>query len=224
MSKRNGFFAIGAAAILAVGIGTYPFTASSEEGEHELGPRSMHMSRGMMGMMGGGMMRHGMMGMGRDSAAAADVGTIHELLAEHERIKRTVASLPNGIRTLTESDDPQIAQLIREHVTAMGKRVRDGNKLGLMETDTVHALYANKDKIRTTSEPTANGIAVTQTSDDPKVVALLQEHARDVSSLVAGGMAAMHTAMHSGALRGGMMGPMHEMMHGPMMQDRRGMN
>lgn len=202
-----------AGSVLAVGIATYAFTASSQE-------RGFHMGPGMMGPMMG--MGRGMMGMGRDAAAAADADTIHELLAEHDRITRTVANLADGIRTVTESDDPLIAQRIREHVAAMGKRVHDGNKLGLMETDTVHALYANKDKIRTTSKPTANGIAVTQTSDDPKVVALLQEHARDVSSLVAGGMAAMHTAMHDGAMRGGMMGRMHDMMHGPAGRARHG--
>ena len=57
------------------------------------------------------------------------------------------------------------------------------------------AIYANKDKIRTTSEPSVRGIVVTQTSSDPKVIALLQEHAVEVSELVRGGMAAMHTAM-----------------------------
>ena len=32
---------------------------------------------------------------------------VHELVVNHERIKRTVTKLPNGIRTVTESVDPQ---------------------------------------------------------------------------------------------------------------------
>jgi Spy/CpxP family protein refolding chaperone len=203
---------VAAAALLAVG--TYAFTAASQERGQNMHPH------GMMGPMMG--MGRGMMGFRGDRAAGRDADTIHELLADHDRIRRTVTNLPNGIRTVTESDDPRIAELLREHVARMGERVRTGQKLGLMETDNVHALYAAKDKIRTSSEPTANGIAVTQTSDDPQVVALLQDHARDVSRLVAGGMAALHTAMHGsmmnggmhgGMMHGGMAGPMHDMMH-----------
>ena len=51
MKTRNKLLALGAAALLAVGLATYAFTASSEEGESGLGPRSMHrMGHGMMGM------------------------------------------------------------------------------------------------------------------------------------------------------------------------------
>ena len=31
---------------------------------------------------------------------------IHDLFFNHDRIKRTVTNLPDGIRTVTESDDP----------------------------------------------------------------------------------------------------------------------
>jgi hypothetical protein len=230
MSNRNRLLAIGAAALLALGVSTYAFTASSEEGDHEFGPRSMQsMGRGMMGpgMMG---MGRGMMGMGRDSAVGTDMSAIHELAVNHDRIRRTVTNLPDGIRTVTESDDPEIARLIREHVASMGQRVRAGKKMGVpIESPAVHAIYANKDKIRTTSEPTDKGVVVVQTSSDPKIAALLQAHAVEVSDLVRGGMEAMHTAMMKnhggmmgGGMRGGMMGGMHGamrggMMHGPMM-------
>ena len=94
----------------------------------------------------------------------------------------------------------------------MGQRVRAGKMLNVpIESPAVHAIYANKDKISTTSEPTAQGIVVTQTSSDPKVIALLQEHAVEVSELVRGGMAAMHTAMMKNHRMGG------GGMHGPMM-------
>ena len=224
MKTRKNLLVLGAAALLAAGVGTYAFTASSEEGEFGFGPRSMHrMGHGMMGMghsmMGPGMMGRGMTGAGHGSSAMKDMSAIHELAAMHERIKRTVTNLPNGIRTVTESDDPRIAQLIRDHVASMGKRVRAGKMLNVpIESPAVHAIYANKDKISTTSEPTGQGVVVTQTSSDPKVIALLQEHAVEVSELVRGGMAAMHTAMMKNHRMGGgrMYGPMMGGMDGRM--------
>ena len=170
------------------------------------------MGPGMMQRMAHGM-GPGMMGMGHDSATMEQLGDIHALLANHDRIKRTVTNLPNGIRTVTESDDPQIAALIKTHVAAMGKRVRAGDDPGLpIESPALHAIFRDKDKINTTYETTANGIVVIQTSDDSTTVAELQKHASEVTDLVKGGMMALHTAMmrNNSGMFGGMM-------HGPMM-------
>jgi hypothetical protein len=197
-------------------------------GQMGQGTSGMHgpMGHGMQGQMGSGMMRHmgrqsnsgmgpgmmgmGMMGMGgHDAATRAQVGDIHALLANHDRIKRTVTNLPDGIRTVTESDDPQIAAMIKKHVAEMGQRVRAGDDPGLpIESPALRAIFRNKDKIQTSYESTATGIIVTQTSTDPSTVALLQEHAAEVTDLVKGGMAALHTAMmrnHGGMMRGGTM-------------------
>jgi hypothetical protein len=217
--KNRKLLGIGTAVILATGVGIYAFAAASEEDHADFG-RSHATHQGMMGQ---GMMGHGMMGMGhmmgRDAATASDMSAIHELAIGHDRIRRSVTNLPDGIRTITESDDPRIAQLIREHVARMGQRVRAGTMMGVpIESPAVHRIYANKDKIRTTSEATAAGIVVTQTSSDPSIVALLQEHAVEVSDLVSGGMAAMHAAMmrnHGGqeSMMSGMPGMMR-MHHG----------
>ena len=192
--KNRKLRGIGAVVILATGVGIYAFSAASEE-DHFGRSHAMH-----RGMMGQGMMEPGMMGMGhmmgRDAATAGDMSAIHALAIGHDRIRRTVTNLPDGIRTVTESDDPRIAQLIREHVARMGQRVRAGKMMGVpIESPAVHRIYASKDRIRTTSEATPAGIVVTQTSSDPAIVALLQEHAVEVSGLVRGGMEAMHAAM-----------------------------
>lgn len=155
--------------------------------------------RGMMGMRGG----MGMMGMGRDSATRAQMGVIHELVLNHERITRTVTNLPDGIRTVTESDDSLVARGIKEHVATMNDRVVAGDDPGLpVESEALHALFRNKDKIRTQVDTTGKGIVVVQTSTDSVTVAALQQHASEVSELVRGGMAAMHEAMMK---NGGMM-------------------
>jgi len=155
-------------------------------------PFMNHMGAGM----GPGMMGMGMMGMSHDEATMAQLGTIHELFINHDRITRTVTNLPDGIRTTTESDDPRIAQLIKDHVGSMGKRVATGDVPGLpMESEPLHSIFWNYDKVRTKVETTDKGVVVTQTSGDAETVAALQQHASEVSDFVTEGMVAMRTAM-----------------------------
>lgn len=147
----------------------------------------------------------GMMGMGRDSATRAQMSVIHELLFAHDRITRTVTNLPDGIRTVTESDDPAIARLLKEHVLTMNARVFANDDPGLpMESEALHAIFRNSDKIRTWTEMTAKGIVIVQTSRDAAIVAALHEHASEVSDLADRGMIAMHEAMMKNR---GMSGP-----------------
>ena len=213
MKTRTKLIGFGAA-VLALGIGTYAFHARSEEARG-LGPPFMH--RGMGPGMMHGMMHPGTMGMGH--ATMAQMSVIHTLFVNHDRIKRTVTKLLNGIRTVTESDDPQIAALLKTHVDDMLKRLGTGDDPGLpIESDALHSIFRDRDKIQTSVETTANGVIVVQTSDDPKVVAELQEHAAQVTDFAEEGMAAVHTAMMNkfgGQMPGGMMGP--GIMHGGMM-------
>ena len=161
--------------------------------------------------MGGGAMRHGGMGPGmmrgmgpggmaggpmmggrmqHDEAFAADMRLVHEMLAYNERIQRMVTNLPNGIRTVTESDDAQVAQFIKAHVASMEKRLHEGRVFNLF-SPTLPVLFEKKDKIRTKVETTGKGVIVVQTSDDAEVVAALQAHALEVSELARDGMVAM---------------------------------
>lgn len=219
---RRKLIGLGAVA-LAIGIAAYAFNASSEAAG-DFGPRFMH--RGMMGpaMMRGGMghmMGPDMMGMAGDSATMKQLRVIHTLFINHKLIKRTVTNLPNGIRTVTQSDDPQVAALLKAHVGDMIKRVGAGDDPGLpIESDALHSIFRDKAKIRTSVEATATGAVVVQTSDDPKVVAELQEHAAQVTDFAQEGMAAIHTAMmkkFEGSMSGGMTSPglTHGMMHAP---------
>lgn len=153
--------------------------------------RAQRPGGGMMGM-GPGMM----MGMRHDSATMAQMAVIHELVLNHDRIARTVTNLPDGIRTVTESEDSLMARRIREHVATMNQRVGAADDPGLpIESVALRALYRNGDKIRTVIDTTAKGVVVVQTSRDSATVAALQQHATEVSDLVRGGMAAMHQAM-----------------------------
>jgi hypothetical protein len=136
--------------------------------------------------MGGPMMRS----MQHDDATDSDMGLVHQLLFNHEAIRRTVTNLPDGIRTVTESDDPQVAQAIKAHVASMEKRLNDGRQFSMF-SPTLPTLFENKEKIRTTVEMTEKGSVVTQSSSDQAIATALQEHAVEVSDLAQGGMVAM---------------------------------
>jgi hypothetical protein len=165
------------------------------------------MSPGMMGM--------GMMG---GNATVGERRDLHELFSNHDKIKRTVTNLPDGIRTITESDDPKVAATIKKHVAEMGKRVEEGRDPGLpIETPALHAIFRNNDKIKTAYEVTEKGIVVVQTSADATTVKALQDHAAEVTDLAQRGMVAAHEAMMKNGggmmgrgMRGAMGGPQHQ--------------
>jgi len=129
-----------------------------------------------------------------DAQFQADMRLVHEMLASYRTLKRSVTNLPDGIRTVTESDDPQAAQALKAHVASMQKRLDEGRIFNLF-SPTLPVLFEKKDRIRTAVETTDKGVIVTQTSADAEVVVALQAHAVEVSELAAGGMAAMHRAM-----------------------------
>jgi hypothetical protein len=128
--------------------------------------------------------------MNADPAFGADMHLVRDMIHSHEQIRRTVTNLPDGIRTVTESDDPQVAQTIKAHVASMVQRLNDGRVFNLF-SPTLPVLFENKDKIKTQVEATDTGAVVTQTSSDAAVVAALQAHAVEVSELARDGQAAM---------------------------------
>ena len=130
----------------------------------------------------------------QDAGSAADMGLVHELLFGHDKIKRTVTRLPDGIKTVTESDDPQVARAIKAHVASMSGRLQDGREFNIFST-TLPVIFDNADKIESVVEMTDKGSGVTRTSTDAKVVAALQSHAGEVTELVQNGMAGMRRGM-----------------------------
>ena len=202
--KRSAKLAVGFAAALSLGIAIAALAQPDP-----VGPGMM--MQGMGGPMGPGMMMHGMhagvdgasggpMGgpmAGRmqhgDAAFGDDMQLVHAMLFNHDKIKRTVTNLPDGIRTITESEDPQVAQAIKAHVASMERRLGDGKEFNLF-SPTIPVLFENRDKIKTAVTTTEKGSIVTQTSSDSKVVAALQAHASEVSELARDGMVAMMRA------------------------------
>jgi len=202
--KRSTKFAVGAAAAISLGIAIAAFAQPES-----VGPGMM--MQGMGGSMGPPMMMHrmhpgvdgasgGPMGgpmAGRmqhaDASFGDDMQLVHAMLFNHDKIKRTVTNMPDGIRTVTESEDPQVAQAIKAHVASMERRLGKGKEFNLF-SPTIPVLFENRDKIKTAVTTTEKGSIVTQTSSDSKVVAALQTHASEVSELARDGMVAMMRA------------------------------
>ena len=127
-------------------------------------------------------------GHGRDERHDADHEVFHFLLSNHEKISRKVTQLPNGVETLTESDDPEIASKIKEHVEWMEYRVEHSQPIR-MRDPLFAELFRHADKIDMKHEDTENGVRVIETSDDPYVATLIKRHAEVVSGFVEQGYA-----------------------------------
>jgi ubiquinone/menaquinone biosynthesis C-methylase UbiE/intracellular sulfur oxidation DsrE/DsrF family protein len=131
------------------------------------------------------------MGRGPGPEMRADQDVFHFLLDHHTQIRRSVKRLDNGVETLTESDNKEVATKIQEHVVSMHERVKEGRGLRFWDELFV-AIFKKSDQIRMTVEKTEKGVKVVETTDDKAVVLLIQAHADVVSQFVANGFDEAH--------------------------------
>lgn len=114
-----------------------------------------------------------------------------------QSLNREVEELDNGIRTYTYSEDEALAAVLISHVTGMINRVEEGrDPKVVIQSPTLDVFFLRGDAISTELEVTDQGIWVTQTSDDPALVAALKTHAAEVSDMAARGMQAVHERMN----------------------------
>ncbi|QDT04796.1 DsrE/DsrF-like family protein [Rubripirellula lacrimiformis] len=125
---------------------------------------------------------------GHDDRHDEDRSVFQYLLQNHQQIRRTVKELPNGVETLTESDVPEIASKIKEHVEWMEYRIENTNPIR-MRDPLFAEIFKHTDKIKMIHEDTEKGVRVTETSDDAYVAKLIQAHAKAVSGFVEHGFA-----------------------------------
>jgi hypothetical protein len=187
--KRSTKIALGVAAVAGFGF----VVAAAFAQAAGMGPGMSMMMHRHSGPVGGAMMgatQHG------DASFADDMELVHAMLVDNTKIKRTVENLPDGIRTVTESDDPGVARAIKAHVASMETRLKEGRLFNLF-SPTLPVLFENKDKIKTVVETTEKGAIVTQTTADAKVASALQAHALEVNELARDGMVAMMRNMRA---------------------------
>jgi len=172
--SRVGGLILAGAVVLAPGLGT-----AKPGGRGGGGPGcGMGMGMGRGGPRGGG-------------PGDADHMGFHYLLAHREQIRRTVTQRPDGVATVTESDDPAVADGIRTHVRAMKARLEDGRPIHARDP-LFAAVFQHAHAITMRIEDTARGVRVTETSTDPWVADLIKAHAEVVNRFLANGMAEMH--------------------------------
>lgn len=121
-----------------------------------------------------------------DALFQADRELFHFLVDNRANIRRTVTHKPNGVETLTESDDPTVALAIQGHVEAMYGRVKNGPPIR-MRDPLFAAVFRNARKIAMKVEKTDKGVRVVETSEDPYAVLLIQAHAAVVSRFLENG-------------------------------------
>lgn len=127
-------------------------------------------------------------GHGHDDQHAVDMEVFHYLLENHEKIRRTVKELDNGVETLTESDDPSVATHIKKHVEQMTARIEKPSPIR-MRDPLFAEIFRHTKKIKMQHEDTPKGVKVIETSDDPYVATLIKAHAKVVSQFVEKGFA-----------------------------------
>lgn len=130
-------------------------------------------------------------GRGPGPEMRADQELFHFLLEHHEQIQRKVTRLENGVETVTESEDSEVALKIQEHVASMHQRISEGRGLRFWD-DLFAEIFSHYAQIEMVVENTERGVRVRETSDDPFVVALIQAHADVVSQFVSRGFAEAH--------------------------------
>ena len=119
-----------------------------------------------------------------------DMQVWKSLLRDHTKIRRTVRHIDRGLEAETESDDPRIAALIKDHVLAMKDRIREGYPVRGWDP-VFRELFKRHHLIRIDVVLTDKGVKIVETSDDPETVRLMRSHAAGVTDFVKEGFAIM---------------------------------
>jgi hypothetical protein len=137
-----------------------------------------------------------MPGLQGENASAEESAELAVLFRNYETLTREVTNLPDGIRTVTRSSDPEVMANLVSHVTGMIDRVgRKDDPMILIQSPTLDIFFARGEGITSEVTVTEEGIVVVQTSTDPEIVAALHTHAAEVSDMARRGMQAVHDAM-----------------------------
>lgn len=121
-----------------------------------------------------------------DAAHIMDMKAIQFLMANRAKIHRTVVNRPDGVETLTESDDPNVTAVLVSHVEAMYSRVKQQRPIHAR--DPLFAeLFRNAATLDMKVQRTAKGVRVVETSPNAFSAKLIQAHAQVVSLFVENG-------------------------------------
>lgn len=132
-----------------------------------------------------------------------EMETIAQLLKDHKEIQRTVEDIPGGIRAVTTSPESRLVPVIRRHARDMRERFLNGT--AVRGKDPVYReLFEHRDRIEMKIEDVPRGVRVTETSNDPRLQALIRRRAQRETEFVRHGPegAHEHTELPVGASPG----------------------
>lgn len=115
------------------------------------------------------------LGRGSDEQHLKDQALFKQLLQEHDSLKRETVILENGIRSTTTAKTPELTKVLQDHVIGMEKRFGMGRAIRSWDPLFV-ALFEYKDKIEMSYRNIENGVEATLTTEDPKLIELIQCH------------------------------------------------
>jgi hypothetical protein len=98
--------------VVALGVAVVGRLVQAEEQPHAL-------SRKQPALAQQGLARSRGRGQWDDPRVIEDSKWFHYLVENRAKISRTIKRLPNGVETITKSDDPEVAAGIRTHVAAI---------------------------------------------------------------------------------------------------------
>ena len=124
------------------------------------------------------------------SATTADMSTYLDLFDRHTELRRTVEVIPGGVRTITESDSPELVAQLQAHVASMYAHLERGAEVTCM-SQSLPTLFRNASSYRRRLTLTAKGVAVTEISANAVLTRAVRAHAREVTGFVRDGMPAM---------------------------------
>jgi len=130
-------------------------------------------------------------------ATAGDMSNYADLFSRHAELRRTVQLIPGGIRTTTEADSADLTAQLQAHVAAMYLHLEQGSEVTCMSSS-LPTMFRNATSYRRVLTNTSQGVTVTETSDQPSLVAAIRAHAKEVTGFVDSGMPAMMSNMMGG--------------------------
>ena len=121
-----------------------------------------------------------------DETHQTDMAVFHQLFDQRTEIRREVTRLRDGVDTLTESDNPKVTELLQRHLDSMVARVHEARPIHQRDP-LFQEIFANASKIRMEVRRTPKGVRVIETSDDPYVAKLINQHADVIGLFIANG-------------------------------------
>ncbi|KEJ89122.1 hypothetical protein [Sulfitobacter donghicola] len=145
------------------------------------------------GAFSGGHDERTMPGLVGENASPEESEEMRVLFRKFDTLSREVTNLPNGIRTVTRSSDPDVMEALVSHVIGMIDRVDTGeDPKVIIQSPTLDVFFLKADLIETSIDVADEGIVVIQTSADAEMINALQTHAAEVTDMVERGMQAVH--------------------------------